>query len=153
MKKLEKGDMAPDFELENQDGQLVKLSDIRGQKVVLYFYPRADTPGCTRQSCSMQDALPDLGRLGAVALGISPDKPERQGKFASKHRLTFPLLSDADFSVATAYGVFGEKKFYGKTALGIVRSAFVVDEQGKILGAFYKVKPEDTVPKALAVLG
>lgn len=153
MKRLEKGDIAPDFNLRDQHGETVKLSDLRGRKVVLYFYPRADTPGCTRQSCSIRDALPDLNRLGVAALGISPDKPERQKKFDGKYGLGFPLLADEDFSVATAYGAFGEKKIFGKTALGITRSSFVVDEQGKILAAFYKVKPEDTVPKAQAVLG
>ncbi|MCU0663627.1 MAG: thioredoxin-dependent thiol peroxidase [Myxococcota bacterium] len=153
MKKLEKGDIAPDFALLDQDGQTVKLSDHRGQKVVLYFYPRADTPGCTRQSCSVRDALPDLSRLGVQAFGISPDKSERQKKFDDKYGLRFPLLSDLDYSVATAYGAFGEKKLYGKTALGITRCAFVIDEQGKLLATFYKIKPEDTVPKVREIVG
>ena len=153
MSKLAVGDKAPDFALEDQGGVKVRLKDFRGSSVVVYFYPKADTPGCTTQACSLQEARPKLTKTGAVVLGISPDQPAAQKKFADKYKLKFSLLSDPDHAVAEAYGVWGERSMYGRKYMGIVRSAFVIDEKGKIAATFYKVSPKDTVPKALAALG
>lgn len=152
MAALKVGDKAPNFKLTNQDGKVVKLGDFKGKKLLVYFYPKADTPGCTRQACSIRDSEPDLTAAGVAAVGISPDNPEKQKKFADKHNLAFPLLSDADHAVAEAYGAWGEKKMYGKTSMGIIRSSFLVDEKGKLMGVWYKVKPELTVPKAREIL-
>jgi peroxiredoxin Q/BCP len=152
MAELNIGDKAPDFSLLDQEGKKVSLSDFKGKKLLLYFYPKADTPGCTQQSCSVRDATKELKKLGAAALGISPDQPDKQKKFDDKYSLGFPLLSDPDNKIAKAYGVWGEKSMYGKKYEGIIRSSFVVDEQGKILQASYKVKPLDTVPNAKEVL-
>ena len=152
MTTLEPGDAAPDFTLLDQHGEKVVLKKLRGQKVIVYFYPRANTPGCTTQSCAVRDAEPDLRNLGAVALGISPDKPAAQAKFDDKYELGFPLLADEDHAVAEAFGAWGEKSMYGKKYMGIVRSAFVIDEKGKIVATFYKVSPKDTVPKVLKAL-
>src|SRR5438874_13779928 len=134
---IEPGQPAPDFELPDQDGNPVRLRDLRGRRVVLYFYPKADTPGCTTQACGLRDAAPDLG--GTVVLGISPDKPSAQARFDAKYSLGFPLLSDPDHAVAEAYGAWGEKKNYGRTYMGIIRSAFLVDEQGNLSDTWYKV--------------
>jgi thioredoxin-dependent peroxiredoxin len=150
---LKAGDPAPDFALPDQQGKTVKLSDFKGQKVVVYFYPRADTPGCTTQACSLRDAQDPLQVAGAAVIGISPDKPEAQAKFDTKYGLGFTLLSDPDHAVADAYGAWGERSMYGKKYMGIVRSAFVIDEQGKVIEPFYKVSPKDTVPNALKALG
>jgi peroxiredoxin Q/BCP len=152
MPRLEKGDTAPLFELEDQNGSTVKLSDYKGQKVLVYFYPRADTPGCTKQACSVRDNMSILGTLGIAVLGISPDPPARQKKFDEKYNLGFPLLSDPDHNVAEKYGIWGEKSNYGKKLWGILRSSFLVDENGLIVDSWYKVKPLDTVDKAIAVL-
>jgi peroxiredoxin Q/BCP len=152
MAQLKAGDKAPAFALENQQGETVKLSAYKGQKVLIYFYPKADTPGCTKQSCNVRDARPKLDRLGIAALGISPDKPEVQQKFDAKFSLGFPLLADTDHAVAEAFGVWGEKSMYGRTYFGIVRSSFLIDEKGKIAQAWYKVSPDDTVPLALKAL-
>jgi len=152
MAKLKAGDKAPAFSLLDQDGKKISLSDFKGKKLLLYFYPKADTPGCTKQSCSVRDASKELKKLGSAALGISPDQPPKQKKFDEKYSLGFPLLSDADNKVAKAYGAWGEKSMYGKKYDGIIRSSFVIDEQGKILQASYKVKPLDTVPNAKEVL-
>jgi peroxiredoxin Q/BCP len=152
MPTLEKGQTAPAFSLRDQEGKTVKLSDFRGRKVLIYFYPRADTPGCTRQSCSVRDARQDMKKLSVEVLGISPDTPEEQKKFDVKYSLGFPLLSDTDHAVADAYGAWGEKSNYGKTSMGIIRSSFLIDEEGKVLRTWYKVKPEDTVPKAQEAL-
>jgi len=149
---LKAGDPAPDFALEDQHGKTVKLSDFRGKKVVLYFFPRADTPGCTTQACSLRDSREAIDTGGATVIGISPDKPTAQAKFDDKYGLGFPLLSDPDHAVADAYGAWGERSMYGKKYMGIIRSAFVIDEQGAIVESFYKVSPKDTVPKALAAL-
>jgi len=149
MLELKRGDKAPDFELMDQSGQPVSLSDFKGRKVLVYFYPRADTPGCTKQACSVRDNAPRLTQAGIVTLGISPDKPEEQSRFDLKYNLGFKLLSDPDHSVAAAYGAWGRKKMFGKQGEGIIRSSFLVDEQGDILEAWYKVTPEATVPKAL----
>ena len=152
MAKLSAGDNAPAFSLSSQDGKMVSLSDFKGKKVLLYFYPKADTPGCTKQACSVRDAFKELKKLGASAIGISPDKPSKQKKFDDKYDLGFLLLSDSDNKVAKAYGAWGEKSMYGKTYEGIIRSSFVIDGQGKIAQATYKVKPLDTVPNATVVL-
>ena len=123
----------------------MKLSDFKGKRVVVYFYPRADTPGCTTQSCALSEAMPDLKKLKAVVIGISPDTPEKQKKFDEKYGLGFPLLADEDHAVAQKFGTWGQKTLYGKKFMGIIRSAFVIDEQGKIAATFYKVSPKDTV--------
>jgi peroxiredoxin Q/BCP len=149
---LKPGDKAPAFALKDQHGKTVRLSQFKGRKLVVYFYPKADTPGCTQQSCNLRDAMPDLTKLGVDVVGISPDAPAKQLKFDEKYGLGFPLLADEDHATATAWGVWGEKSLYGKKFMGIIRSAFVVDEKGKIAGAFYKVSPKDTVPKATSVL-
>lgn len=149
---LQAGDPAPAFELLDQKESQVKLSDFRGSRLLIYFYPKADTAGCTKQSCAVRDALPNFGDLGVQAVGISPDRPQAQAKFDRKYGLGFPLLSDPDHEAAEAYGVWGEKSMYGKKYMGILRSAFLVDGQGIIEGAWYKVKPDQTVPKALEVL-
>ena len=152
MPTLKVGDKAPPFALKDQDGKTVRLSSFKGQPVVVYFYPKADTPGCTQQSCNLRDAMPDFKKLKAAVVGISPDPFEKQLKFADKYGLKFPLLADTDHAVADAWGVWGEKSLYGRKFMGIVRSAFVVDEKGKLAGVFYKVSPKDTVPKAVAAL-
>src|SRR3954454_7232735 len=133
-------------------GREIHLRDFRGSPVVLYFYPKNDTPGCTIQACSLRDAQADFDAVGATVLGVSPDSPESHVKFRDKYALGFRLLSDADHSVADAYGAWGEKKNYGKTSMGIIRSAFVIDEGGKIVLAKYNVKPDATAPGALAAL-
>jgi len=147
-KTLSAGEKAPSFSLLDQGGRTVKLDDFKGRKVLVYFYPKADTPGCTKQSCSVRDARRDLKKLAVDVLGISPDPVEDQRKFDEKYSLGFPLLSDTGHAVADAYGVWGEKSMYGKVVMGIVRSSFLIDEKGTILRAWYKVKPEDTVPRA-----
>ena len=152
MAVLKKGMEAPDFTLQDQDGSQVSLSEQRGKKVLVYFYPKADTPGCTKQACSIRDAKNSLAEKGIAAFGISPDEPGKQKKFDDKYNLGFQLLSDADHAVADAYGAWGEKSMYGKKYMGIIRSSFLIDEQGKILEVWYKVKPQDTVPNALQVL-
>ena len=147
MTKLAVGDKAPAFTLEDQNGKKVKLADAKGKRVVVYFYPKADTPGCTTQSCNLRDAFPQLKKLKAVVYGISPDPPAKQKKFDDKYGLGFTLLADTEHKVAEAFGVWGEKSLYGRKFMGIVRSAFVIDEKGKLAGVFYKVSPKDTVPK------
>jgi thioredoxin-dependent peroxiredoxin len=146
------GDKAPNFALVDQHGKKVKLSDFKGQKLIVYFYPKADTPGCTTQSCELRDAHPQLKRLGVAIVGISPDAPAKQLKFDDKYSLGFPLLADEDHAVAEKWGVWGEKSMYGRKYQGIIRSAFVVDEKGKIADAFYKVSPKATVPKVSGAL-
>jgi peroxiredoxin Q/BCP len=153
MARLKAGDAAPEFALPDQHGQTVRLADFGGGKLLIYFYPKADTPGCTRQACSIRDAREELADLGLSVVGISPDAPARQQKFDDKYNLSFPLLADPDHRVAEAYGVWGEKTSYGKKSLGIIRSSFLIDGTGKIVAAWYGVKPEDTVPKAQKALG
>lgn len=152
MAQLKPGDTAPPFELVDQNGKKVKLSDFKGRKLLLYFYPKANTPGCTTQACSVRDAKDDLADMGVAALGISPDPPQQQKKFDEKYGLGFPLLADTDHKVADAYGVWGEKSMYGKKYEGIIRSSFLIDEEGKISQTWYKVSPKDTVPQARQTL-
>ena len=149
---LKVGDPAPTFSLLDQAGEVVNLSDFAGRKLLVYFYPAADTPGCTTQSCSIRDALPDLSSTGVDAVGISPDPPGKQLAFDQKYGLGFPLLSDPDHAVAEAYGAWGEQTYGGTTYEGIIRSAFLIDPDGRILETFYRVKAADTVPRARAAL-
>jgi peroxiredoxin Q/BCP len=150
---LQPGDPAPPFSLLDQHEQAVRLQDFHGRTLLLYFYPEADTPGCTTQSCAVRDALPDLSTTGVDAIGISPDTPDRQLAFDRKYGLGFPLLADPDHAVAEAYGAWGEQTAYGKKYMGIIRSAFLIDPEGRVLKTFYRVKAADTVPKARAALG
>ena len=135
MPTLAPGDRAPAFTLTDQHGKKVKLSDFKGRKLIVYFYPKADTPGCTTQSCALRDAEPDLKKLKAKVIGISPDTPEKQEKFDDKYGLGFPLLADTEHTVAEKYGVWGEKMNYGKKYWGIIRSSFLIDEHGHIEGS------------------
>jgi peroxiredoxin Q/BCP len=153
MEELKSGAAAPAFSLLDQDGKTVKLSDYSGKKLLLYYYPKADTPGCTTQACSIRDEMPNLSGSGVAAVGISPDKPEKLKKFKDKYDLNFPLLSDPDHKTADAYGTWGKKSMYGKEYEGIIRSSFLLDERGKVIQAWYKVSPKDTVPFAKEALG
>jgi peroxiredoxin Q/BCP len=153
MSELQPGDSAPAFDLKDQEGRDVSLEDFRGRKVLVYFYPKADTPGCTAQACAVRDAKEDLSGLGVEVVGISPDRPDAQEAFDLKYGLSFPLLSDPDHAVADAYGTWGERTFAGKTFMGLIRSSFLVDEDGRIQEAWYAVKPKETVPRALEALG
>jgi peroxiredoxin Q/BCP len=148
---LAQGDAAPALDLLDQDGTTVSLGDFAGRRVLVYFYPKADTPGCTTQSCALRDILGDIGDTAVV--GISPDLPAKQKKFDEKYGLGFALLSDAEHTVAEAYGVWAEKKNYGKTYMGIVRSAFLVGPDGRIEQAWYKISPKDTPTRLLEALG
>jgi peroxiredoxin Q/BCP len=147
---LASGDKAPSISLLDQSGHKVTLAQFKGRKVLVYFYPKADTPGCTEQSCLLRDIVKKIG--STAILGISPDEPAKQAKFADKFRLPFPLLSDVSHSVSEAYGVWQEKSMYGRKYMGIVRSAFLIDEKGKIEQAWYKVSPKDTPTKLLKAL-
>ncbi len=144
MAQLKAGDKAPAFSLEDQQGKAVKLSDFKGRKLLVYFYPKASTPGCTVQSCNVRDARRDFTKKGV---------PSAQKKFDDKYELGFPLLADTEHAMAEAYGVWGEKSMYGKKYFGIIRSSFLIDEKGKIAGAWYTVSPAETVPEAMKVLG
>jgi peroxiredoxin Q/BCP len=150
---LKAGDPAPDFELMDENGAAVRLVDFRGRRVILYFYPKDDTSGCTTQACGFRDNYPVIEEQNAVVLGISPDGVKSHQKFKTKHNLPFTMLVDDQHTVATAYGVWGEKKMYGKTYMGIIRSHFVIDAEGKIVTAQVNVKPKDSVTQALAALG
>jgi peroxiredoxin Q/BCP len=150
--RLAVGDKAPAFSLPDADGKTVKLSDYKGRKVIVYFYPAASTPGCTKQACDFRDNLTQLGDAGLDVIGISPDKPEKLAKFRDAEALTFPLLSDPERKVLTEWGTFGEKTMYGKTVQGVIRSTFVVDEKGKIEVARYNVKATGHVAKLITDL-
>jgi peroxiredoxin Q/BCP len=150
--RLAPGDKAPAFSLPDADGKKVSLADFKGRRLVVYFYPAASTPGCTKQACDFRDNLHDLGEAGIDVVGISPDKPEKLAKFRDAEGLTFPLLSDPERKVLTAWGAFGEKKMYGKTVTGVIRSTFVVDEKGKIAAAQYNVKAAHTTTKIQKIL-
>jgi peroxiredoxin Q/BCP len=152
---LQPGDKAPDFELPDQNGDPVKLSDLKGQTVVLYFYPRADTPGCTTQACGIRDRSDEYAKAGVKVVGVSPDEPEAIKKFDDKYELGFTLLGDADHEVADRYGAWGEKSMYGKKYMGMLRSTFIIDPKGKVVRVFPKVQPkkhDGLVLKALAEL-
>jgi peroxiredoxin Q/BCP len=149
---LDEGTVAPDFTLPADGGGEVSLSDYRGKKVVLYFYPKDDTPGCTTEACNFRDDYSELLAAGAVVLGVSPDSVKSHDNFKLKFSLPFALLSDPDHQVAETYGAWGEKKMYGKSYMGILRSTFIMDEEGKILKVFPKVKPKDHSQEVLAVL-
>ena len=145
--RLAVGDKAPAFTLPDADGKTVTLADFTGRKVVVYFYPAASTPGCTKQACDFRDSLAELNEAGLDVVGISPDKPEKLAKFRDAEGLTFPLLSDPERTVLTEWGAFGEKTMYGKTVKGVIRSTFVVDEKGRIEVAQYNVKATGHVAK------
>lgn len=147
--RLAEGDPAPDFTLPDSEGNPVSLSDFRGQSVVVYFYPAAGTPGCTKQACDFRDNLAQLNDAGYQVLGISPDKPEKLAKFVENEKLTFPLLSDPDKKVLTEWGAFGEKKNYGRIVQGVIRSTFVVDADGTIAVAQYNVRATGHVAKLM----
>lgn len=150
--RLGAGDTAPAFSLADADGNTVSLADYRGRKVIVYFYPAASTPGCTKEACDFRDNLRDLNDAGLDVVGISPDKPAKLAKFRDAQALTFPLLSDPDRKVLTAWGAFGEKTMYGKTVQGVIRSTFVVDETGKIAVAQYNVKAAHTTTQIRRII-
>jgi peroxiredoxin Q/BCP len=150
---LSPGDPAPDFTLPDPDGKTVTLSDLRGRKVIVYFYPAASTPGCTKQACDFRDNLASLQSAGYSVLGISPDKPAKQARFRDEEHVTFPLLCDPERTVLDAYGAYGEKQLYGKTVTGVIRSTFVIDEAGTIEQAQYNVKATGHVAKLRKDLG
>jgi thioredoxin-dependent peroxiredoxin len=152
-KRLAPGDPAPDFTLLDADEKEVSLSSFRGQRVIVYFYPAALTPGCTKQACDFRDSLASLNTAGITVLGISPDKPAKLAKFREKEGLTFPLLSDPDHAVLEAYGAWGEKKLYGKVTVGVIRSTFVVEADGTISTAQYGVKATGHVARLRAEIG
>jgi len=146
---LKEGTTAPAFKTTDQNGESVSLKDLRGQKVVLYFYPKDDTPGCTKEACSFRDAYSKFKKHDITVLGVSPDKEASHKKFVTKYQLPFTLLADTDHSIADAYGVWGEKKFMGRTYMGVHRTTFLIDEKGKIRKIFEKVKPEDHASEVL----
>ena len=150
MAKLEIGDKAPAIGLKDQHGETVRLSSYKGRKVLVFFYPKANTPGCTTQACGLRDVAGEVG--DTAILGISPDAPDKQATFDEKYSLGYPLLADTEHKVADAYGVWGEKKLYGRAFMGIIRSAFLIDEKGKVEQAWYKISPKDTPIKLLKAL-
>jgi peroxiredoxin Q/BCP len=151
--RLAAGDPAPEFSLPTDTGEVLSLKQLRGRKVVLYAYPAAMTPGCTKQACDFRDSLASLQGAGYEVIGISPDSPAKLAKFRERDALTFPLVSDADKQVLTAYGAYGQKQMYGKTVTGVIRSTFVIDEQGRIERALYNVKATGHVAKLRRDLG
>ena len=146
---LKEGTVAPDFTVKDENGETVRLKDLRGQKVVLYFYPKDDTPGCTKEACSFRDAFAEYKKRKIKVLGVSLDSEAKHKKFAAKYKLPFTLLADTDHAIADAYGVYGEKKFMGRTYMGVNRMTFLIDEKGKIKKVFEKVKPEDHASEVL----
>jgi len=152
-KRLAPGDPAPDFTLPDADGQPVSLSSFRGQRVIVYFYPAAMTPGCTKEACDFRDNLAELNGQGITVLGISPDQPAKLARFRDQQGLTFPLLSDPDRAVLQAYGAYGEKKLYGKTTVGVIRSTFVIDADGEVGEALYGVKATGLVARLMTEVG
>lgn len=149
---IREGDVAPDFELESDSGEPVKLSELRGRRVILYFYPKDDTSGCTKEACGFRDNLDRLDEHGATVLGVSPDGLASHAKFRAKYDLNFPLLSDPDHAVAGAYGAWGKKKMYGREFEGILRSTFVIDAEGLVEKVYAKVKPAEHAEQILADL-
>lgn len=152
-RRLAAGDKAPAFALQTAEGQTVRLADFKGQRVVLYFYPKDDTPGCTKEACAFRDTLSAFTQAGVVVLGISADTPASHARFRDKFQLTFPLLSDPGAKVAEAYGVWKQKLLYGRSFLGIERTTFLIDEQGRIAHVFSKVKVDGHVDEVLTALG
>jgi peroxiredoxin Q/BCP len=150
---IEEGKPAPDFELPTDSGETIKLSELRGKPVVLYFYPKDDTPGCTTQACGIRDAYGEFERAGAVVLGVSPDSEKSHGKFKDKYELPFTLLADTEHSVAEQYGVWGEKSFAGKKYMGVNRSTFVIDADGNVKRVMHDVKPANHADDVLEALG
>lgn len=146
---VKEGASAPDFKVKNTEGETVRLKDLRGRKVVLYFYPKDDTPGCTKEACSFRDAFSDFRKRGIEVLGVSTDSEASHKKFTAKYKLPFTLLADTDHAVADAYGVYGEKKFMGRTYLGVRRVTFLIDEKGKVKKVFEKVKPDEHAQEVL----
>ena len=146
---LKEGSTAPAFKTKDANGETVSLKDLRGQKLVLYFYPKDDTPGCTKEACSFRDAFSQFKKKGIAVLGVSPDTEAAHQKFVTKYKLPFTLLADTDRSIAEAYGVWGEKKFMGRTYMGVHRTTYLIDEKGKIKKIFEKVKPEDHASEVL----
>jgi thioredoxin-dependent peroxiredoxin len=146
---LKEGSAAPQFSTKDANGDTISLKDLRGEKVVLYFYPKDDTPGCTKEACSFRDAFSKFKKRGIRVLGISPDSETSHKKFAAKYKLPFTLLADTDHSIADAYGAYGEKKFMGRTYMGVLRSTFLIDEKGKIKKIFSKVKPDEHANEVL----
>jgi len=146
------GDKAPAFSLEDQSGKTVKLSDFKGKTVVLYFYPKDDTPGCTREACSFRDEHSALKKAGAVVLGVSPDSGPSHAKFAGKYKLPFPLLADTDHAISEKYGAWGEKSLYGRKFMGITRSTFLIDASGKVARVWPKVKVDGHVDQVLEAI-
>lgn len=149
---LQIGDPAPDFSLPDQDGTIVHLADLKGKRVVLYFYPKDDTPGCTKEACGFRDAKAKLAKLKAVVLGVSPDGPASHEAFRAKHKLAFTLLCDPDHQVAEKYGAWREKNMYGKKSMGIARSTFVIDANGRVAKVFKAVRPDIHAEQVLAAL-
>jgi peroxiredoxin Q/BCP len=147
---LKEGTVAPDFTVKDANGETVRLKDLRGQKVVLYFYPKDDTPGCTKEACSFRDAFAEYKKKKIKVLGVSLDSEAKHKKFAAKYQLPFTLLADTDHGVSDAYGVYGQKKFMGRSYMGVNRVTFLIDEKGKIKKVFEKVKPEDHASEVLA---
>ncbi len=147
---LQIGDVAPDFALMADNGQMVRLSDWRGRRVLIFFYPKAETPGCTAQACGLRDQLAAARAAGAVVLGISPDPVSRLAHWQSQEHFAYPLLSDPDHAVAEVYGVWGEKKMYGRTYLGIIRSHFLVGADGRLEDVQYEISPQDSIARAVA---
>ena len=151
--RLEAGDIAPDFTLPDADGNPVSLQSLRGQRVIIYFYPAAMTPGCTKEACDFRDSRTDLSGAGLAVIGISPDSPAKLAKFRDRDGLTFPLLSDPEMIVGRAYGAYGEKMLYGKKTVGVIRSTFVVDADGRIERAYYGVRATGHVARLRKELG
>jgi peroxiredoxin Q/BCP len=146
---LKEGTAAPNFSVKDQNGETLRLKDLRGQRVVLYFYPKDDTPGCTKEACSFRDSFADLKKRKIKVLGVSVDSEASHKKFIAKYQLPFTLLSDPDHSIADAYGVYGEKKFMGRTYMGVKRITYLIDEKGKIKKVFEKVKPDEHAREVL----
>ena len=152
MSQLENGDKAPEFEAVTDKNETIRLQDFLGKRVVLYFYPKDDTSGCTTQACGLRDQYPDIEEKNAIVLGVSPDGVESHVKFKTKYDLPFTLLVDSDHNIANAYSVWGEKSLYGRKYMGIIRSHFIIDEKGMIADAQYKISPKNSVKKTLSIL-
>jgi len=153
MAQLSIGEQAPNFSALTDQGESLSLADLRGKRVLLYFYPKDDTSGCTTQACGFRDNYPAITEKNAVVLGVSPDGVESHQKFKSKYDLPFTLLVDSDHAIAEAYGTWGEKSMYGKKYMGVIRSHFVIDEAGKLVDVQYKISPKNSIAKATAILG